>query len=392
MEIELTKIMSNLIDIFYRFFILGLVSFGGPIAHIAYFKKTFVDKLKWLDDESYSKIVALSQFLPGPSSSQVGFTIGLKRGGIFGGILAFIAFTLPSFLFLYFLWYFGVFQNDNSHINSVIYALKLFAVVVVLDATFGMFKSFCKDKNTIAIFIFASILLILFSSVFNQIFVLILCAILGFLFIKTENKNKEKIILPNFLILGIFLVLLFLAFSFEFKNELVNLFFDFYKSGSLVFGGGHVVLPLLQESLGNQVFDDTFLIAYSLAQTVSGPMFTIATYLGADIIKDSPFIGALVATFGIFLGGFLLILAFYKSFESFSKNEKLSRIITAINSSVVALLFATLVNTIVPAAIYSVFDVVLVIIGFVLIRYFKINIFYIILGFILIFLIKSFFV
>lgn len=392
MEIELTKIMSNLIDIFYRFFILGLVSFGGPIAHIAYFKKTFVDKLKWLDDESYSKIVALSQFLPGPSSSQVGFTIGLKRGGIFGGILAFIAFTLPSFLFLYFLWYFGVFQNDNSYINSVIYALKLFAVVVVLDATFGMFRSFCKDKNTIAIFIFASILLILFSSVFNQIFVLILCAILGFLFIKTENKNKEKIILPNFLILGIFLVLLFLAFSFEFKNELVNLFFDFYKSGSLVFGGGHVVLPLLQESLGNQVFDDTFLIAYSLAQTVSGPMFTIATYLGADIIKDSPFIGALVATFGIFLGGFLLILAFYKSFESFSKNEKLSRIITAINSGVVALLFATLVNTIIPAAIYSVFDVVLVIIGFVLIRYFKINIFYIILGFILIFLIKYFFV
>lgn len=392
MEIKLTKIMSNLIDIFYRFFILGLVSFGGPIAHIAYFKKTFVDKLKWLDDESYSKIVALSQFLPGPSSSQVGFTIGLKRGGIFGGVLAFIAFTLPSFLFLYFLWYFGVFQNDNSYINSVIYALKLFAVVVVLDATFGMFRSFCKDKNTIAIFIFASILLILFSSIFNQIFVLILCAILGFLFIKTENKNKEKIILPNFLILGIFLVLLFLAFSFEFKNEFVNLFFDFYKSGSLVFGGGHVVLPLLQESLGNQVFDDTFLIAYSLAQTVSGPMFTIATYLGADIIKDSPFIGALVATFGIFLGGFLLILAFYKSFESFSKNEKLSRIITAINSSVVALLFATLVNTIVPAAIYSVFDVVLVIIGFVLIRYFKINIFYIILGFILIFLIKSFFV
>jgi len=303
--------MSNLIDIFYRFLLLGLVSFGGPIAHIAYFKKTFVDKLKWFDDESYSKIVALSQFLPGPSSSQVGFTIGLKRGGIFGGVLAFIAFTLPSFLFLYFLWYFGVFQNDNSYINSVIYALKLFAVVVVLDATFGMFKSFCKDKNTIAIFIFASILLILFSSIFNQIFVLILCAILGFLFIKIENKNKEKIILPNFLVLGIFLVLLFLAFSFEFKNELINLFFDFYKSGSLVFGGGHVVLPLLQESLGNQVFNDTFLIAYSLAQTVSGPMFTIATYLGADIIKDSPFVGALVATFGIFLGGFLLILAFY---------------------------------------------------------------------------------
>lgn len=391
MEIKLTKIMSNLIDIFYRFFILGLVSFGGPIAHIAYFKKTFVDKLKWFDDESYSKIVALSQFLPGPSSSQVGFTIGLKRGGIFGGVLAFIAFTLPSFLFLYFLWYFGVFQNDNSYINSVIYALKIFAVVIVLDATFGMFKSFCKDKNTIAIFIFASILLILFSSIFNQIFVLILCAILGFLFIKTENKNKEKIILPNFLILGIFLVLLFLAFSFEFKNELINLFFDFYKSGSLVFGGGHVVLPLLQENLKNQVLDETFLIAYSLAQTIPGPMFTIATYLGADILKESALLGALIATFGIFLGGFLLILTFYKSFESLSSNSTLTKLITAINAGVVALLFATLCDTIIPNAIHNLFDIFLVLIGFIVLRYFKINIFYIILVFNFIFVIGSLF-
>lgn len=378
--------MVNLIDIFYRFFILGLVSFGGPIAHIAYFKKTFVDKLKWLDDENYSKIVALSQFLPGPSSSQVGFTIGLKRGGIWGAILAFIAFTLPSFLFLYFLWYFGIFQNENSYVNSIISALKLFAVVVVLDATLGMFKSFCKDKITIFIFVFASILLIFFSSIFNQIFVLLLCIIFGFLFIKNETKNKEKILFPNFLLLGLFLILLFLAFTFEFKNELLNLFFSFYKSGSLVFGGGHVVLPLLQENLGNQVSNDTFLIAYSLAQTVSGPMFTIATYLGADIIKESPFFGALVATFGIFLGGFLLILAFYKSFESFSKNSRLLGIITSVNSGVVALLFATLCNTIIPNAVYNLFDIFLVIVGFVAIRYFKINIFYVILGFNLIFL------
>ncbi len=277
--------MSNLIDIFYRFLLLGLVSFGGPIAHIAYFKKTFVDKLKWLDDESYTKIVALSQFLPGPSSSQVGFTIGLRRGGIWGAILAFIAFTLPSFIFLYLIWYFGILQNDSIYVNSIIYALKLFAVVVVLDATLSIFKSFCKDKITVAIFFLASILLIFFSSVFNQIFVLFLCAIFGFLFIKSEIKTKEKIVSPNFLILSIFLALLFLAFSYEFKNELLNLFFDFYKSGSLVFGGGHVVLPLLQESLGEKIINDTFLVAYSLAQTVSGPMFTIATYLGADIIK-----------------------------------------------------------------------------------------------------------
>lgn len=382
--------MSNLIDIFYRFLILGLFSFGGPIAHIAYFKKTFVDRLKWLDDESYTKIVALSQFLPGPSSSQVGFTIGLKRGGIVGAILAFIAFTLPSFIFLYLIWYFGIFQDNSAYVNSIIYALKLFAVVIVLDATISMFKNFCKDKITISIFFFASILFIFFSSFFNQIFVLVLSAVFGFLFIKSEVKTNKKITLPNLLILFIFLALLFLAFTFQFKNELINLFFNFYKSGSLVFGGGHVVLPLLQESLGEKVINDTFLIAYSLAQTVSGPMFTIATYLGADIIKQSPLLGAIIATFGIFLGGFLLILAFYKSYESFSQNEKLSRGIKAINAAVVALLFATLINTIIPSAIYSLFDILVVICGFVLIRYLKVNIFYIIFVFVAIFLIKDF--
>lgn len=129
--------MKNLFEIFYRFFLLGLFSFGGPVAHIAYFRKAFVDKLKWLDDESYSKIVALSQFLPGPSSSQVGFTIGLKRGGVLGAILAFIGFTLPSFLMLYFLYIYGIFQSENEYIKAVIYALKLFAVVVVLDAILG---------------------------------------------------------------------------------------------------------------------------------------------------------------------------------------------------------------------------------------------------------------
>src|SRR5574344_3011600 len=140
------------ISIFWHFFILGLFSFGGPIAHIGYFRKKFVEELKWLNDQEFSKIVALSQFLPGPSSSQVGFTIGLRRGGIWGAILAFIAFTLPSFIFLYLIWYFGILQNDSIYVNSIIYALKLFAVVVVLDATLSMFKSFCKDKITIAIF------------------------------------------------------------------------------------------------------------------------------------------------------------------------------------------------------------------------------------------------
>ena len=381
--------MLNQLEIFYRFLLLGFVSFGGPVAHIAYFRKAFVDRLKWLDDESYSKIVALSQFLPGPSSSQVGFTIGLKRGGVLGAILAFIGFTLPSFLMLYFLYIYGIFQSENEYIKAVIYALKLFAVVVVLDAILGMFKTFCKDRITIFIFAFSTILLVFFSSFFNQIIVLLLSGIIGFMFIKSESKISQKIKLPNLYILFLFLALLFLAFAFEYKNELLNLFFDFYKSGSLVFGGGHVVLPLLQENLETKVSNDSFLIAYSLAQTVPGPMFTIATYLGADILKESPILGAVTATIGIFLGGFLLILCFYKSFESFSKNEKLSRIIKAINASVVALLFATLINTIIPNSVYNLFDGLLVLIGFVLIRFLKLNIFYIILIFNFLFLIKT---
>lgn len=381
--------MLNQLEIFYRFLLLGFVSFGGPVAHIAYFRKAFVDRLKWLDDESYSKIVALSQFLPGPSSSQVGFTIGLKRGGVLGAILAFVGFTLPSFLMLYFLYIFGIFQSENEYIKALIYALKLFAVVVVLDAILGMFKTFCKDKITIFIFAFSTILLVFFSSFFNQIIVLVLSGIIGFIFIKSESKISQKIKLPNLYILFLFLALLFLAFAFEYKNELLNLFFDFYKSGSLVFGGGHVILPLLQENLETKVSNDSFLIAYSLAQTVPGPMFTIATYLGADILKESPILGAVIATIGIFLGGFLLILCFYKSFESFSKNEKLSRIIKAINASVVALLFATLINTIIPNSVYNLFDGILVLIGFVLIRFLKLNIFYIILIFNLVFLIKT---
>ena len=378
--------MLNQLEIFYRFLLLGFVSFGGPVAHIAYFRKAFVDKLKWLDDESYSKIVALSQFLPGPSSSQVGFTIGLKKGGVLGAILAFVGFTLPSFLMLYFLYIFGIFQSENEYIKVLIYALKLFAVVVVIDAILGMFKTFCKDRITIFIFAFSTILLVLFGFIFNQIVVLILSGIIGFLFIKSESKSNKKIVLPNLYIFFFFLGILFLAFAFEYKNELLNLFFDFYKSGSLVFGGGHVVLPLLKENL--ETSNDSFLIAYSLAQTVPGPMFTIATYLGADILKQSPFLGAMIATIGIFSGGFLLILAFYKSFESFSSNEKLSKVIKAINASVVALLFATLINTIIPSALHDVFDILVVLIGFVLIRFLKLNIFYIILIFNLIFLIK----
>ncbi len=174
------------ISIFWHFFILGLFSFGGPIAHIGYFRKKFVEELKWLNDEEFSKIVALSQFLPGPSSSQVGFTIGLKKGGIIGAILAFIAFTTPSFLLLYLAQPFKIsMKKQSSVIYALMSALKLFAVVIVADATFSMFNdTSCKTILSKIIFIFATLFLIFNQSFFAQILVLVASGLVAFLFYK----------------------------------------------------------------------------------------------------------------------------------------------------------------------------------------------------------------
>jgi chromate transporter len=379
--------MYKIFEIFYRFLFLGLVSFGGPIAHIAYFKNTFVDKLKWLDEQSYSKIVALSQFLPGPSSSQVGFTIGLKKGGITGAIFAFIGFTLPSFLILYFLSISQVFQTQNVYILALITALKLIAVVVVLDAIYSMFNSFCKDKVTILIFVLSVFILLFVGGAFIQILTLIIAGTLGFAFAKNSDEVQEKKIkYPNITILILFFILLFVIPIFSSRYELVDLFAKFYGTGSLVFGGGHVVLPLLQEKVASDVTTDTFLVAYSLAQMVPGPMFTIATYLGAEIYLSNALLGALVATVAIFLPGFLLILAFYKSFETMSSKRKVKNVLSGVNASVVGLLFATIVSTLLPSSIHNILHVLLVIFGFYLLRFMKINILYIIVLFISIFI------
>ncbi|QKJ21365.1 chromate efflux transporter [Poseidonibacter lekithochrous] len=384
--------MKNIFDIFIKFFSLGLISFGGPMAHIAYFQKRFVEQLKWLDEQSYSKLLALSQFLPGPNSSQVGFAIGLKRGGLIGAITAFIAFTFPSFIILYILATFSLGEAQNSFIAGIILGLKLFAVVIVSDASITMFKSFCKDKITIGIFTLATILLIFISSTFIQIAVLILSAILGRVFIKTkqdeeikESKKTKKLPLLIF-----FVLLLTLPFLANESLEL-KLISSFYEVGSLVFGGGHVVLPLLEENLNTLVSKDNFLLAYSLAQAVPGPMFTIASYLGADIMNESALYGALIATVSIFLPGLLLILAFSESFESYSKKKTVLSALAGINAAVVGLLVSVLIVSVGPNAVHSLFDLIIVISGLILIRSIKLPILIIILIFIVIGLIKSFF-
>ena len=363
--------MINL-SIFWHFFILGLFSFGGPIAHIGYFRKKFVEELNWISNEEFSKIVALSQFLPGPSSSQVGCTIGLKKGGIIGAILAFIAFTIPSFLLLYLA---ATFQNTYEN-SSVIYALmsglKLFAVVIVADATFSMFKTLCKTTLSKIIFVFSTLFLIFNQSFFAQIIVLVVSGLVAFLFIKEKNTNKIKYEKPYILPLLIFFILLIFLPFFANAEKLLNLFNSFYQVGSLVFGGGHVVLPLIKSNIN--IDENSFLVAYSLAQAVPGPMFTIASYIGVVAFEESPFLGAVVATIAIFLPGFLLILSFYKSFESYSKNPIIAKIVIGINSSVVAILFSVLITIVVPSGILNIYDLIFAILGFFVIRKFKISV------------------
>ena len=363
--------MINL-SIFWHFFILGLFSFGGPMAHIGYFRKKFVEELNWLNDEEFSKIVALSQFLPGPSSSQVGFTIGLKKGGIFGAIFAFIAFTTPSFLLLYLAATFQNTYEDNSVIYALMGGLKLFAVVIVADATYSMFNSLCKSTLSKIIFVFATLFLIFNQSFFSQIIVLVVSGLVAFLFIKEKNTNKIKYEKPYILPLLIFFILLIFLPFFANQDKLLNLFNSFYQVGSLVFGGGHVVLPLIKSNIN--IDENSFLVAYSLAQAVPGPMFTIASYIGAVAFEEAPFLGAIVATIAIFLPGFLLILSFYKSFESYSKNPIVSKIVIGINASVVAILFSVLITMVIPNGILNIYDLIFAILGFFVIRKFKISV------------------
>lgn len=369
--------MKNYFEIFLQFLLLGLTSFGGPMAHLGYFHQRFVEKLKWIDEEAYLRIVALSQFLPGPSSSQVGFSIGVRRGGVFGGILASVAFTLPSFLLLYFLATLQINQFKDGVAFGIVAGLKLFAVVIVADATWGMFQKFCNTRLTLYICALSAMILLLYQNFLVQIFVIILAGLLGAIFIKSSIQNQsiayQK---PKIGLLLLFFVLLIFGIFLGYMHPLVELFGSFYQMGALVFGGGHVLLPLIAQ---NSVVDEnTFLVGYAFAQAVPGPMFSIATYLGALSYETTPFVGALVATLGIFMPGFLLILVFEKSFDSYSKNPLIAKALIGVNACVVAILFAALCNPIFPSAVRSPIDFIIVTLGFYLLHKYKPSILFLI--------------
>ncbi|WP_420600837.1 chromate efflux transporter [Neptuniibacter sp.] len=357
-------------EVFWRFLLLGLTSFGGPAAHLGYFQKTFVEEKKWIEQDAYSRLIALSQFLPGPGSSQVGFALGLRRAGLPGGIAAFMGFTLPSFLILYLLAIYGS-HAESGWMVGIIHGLKLLAVIVVADATLNMQRSFCKEPSSLAIAALTAATLLIVPGLWIQMVVLILAASVGLLLHKGQTQKDCLPVKTRKLPLILFLCLFFALPLLASQSEWISLFSGFYQAGSLVFGGGHVVLPLLQQTVVDAVTPDQFILGYAAAQAIPGPMFTLATFLGAEMMQNLPLIAALIATLGIFLPGFLLVLGLQGSWESLAHRPKVTGAVWGINAAVVGLLLSALYQPVFISSVSSGLDMALVIIGFFVLRTFK---------------------
>lgn len=374
-----------LVNIFWQFLWLGCISFGGPAAHIGYFQKTFVERLQWLSQDDYGKLVALSQFLPGPGSSQVGFAIGLQRGGLAGGLAAFLGFTLPSFALMLALAILVLSPQLPDWLITLSYGLKLLAVVVVADAVLTMYKHFCQGAAARLLALFSSLVLLAISSLWSQLAVLLFAASLGLIWPALFYRNNKtpvqsnglgsstssgQIHRPALLVFGLLFVvsLAWLYLPIAKDSELLNMAAQFYQSGSLVFGGGHVVLPLLQQNIGQTLPNDVFLLGYASAQGVPGPMFTLATFLGAQLIPTSPVYGALVATLALFLPGLLLVLALHRQWTQWANRPNIAGLSAALNAAVVGLLLSALINPVFSGAVNSVVDLTAAVFGFILLR------------------------
>jgi len=361
-------------EIFWRFLALGCTSFGGPAAHIGYFRVAFVDRLGWLDAAHYGRLMAASQVLPGPGSSQVCFAIGLERGGIAGGLAAFLGFTLPSFLLLAGLAIFGSSlapgEVGEAVAAGVVSGLNLLAVVVVADAVRGMYADFCRTTGAAALAIGTACLLLAVDALWLQLIALLIAAacavcfprqIMGEIDAATpavmEMRPPPRI--PLILLAGFALALLLPSVG----AHLPGAADDFFLAGLLVFGGGHVVLPLLQDSVGVVLGDDVFLTGYAAAQAVPGPMFTLASYLGAVLEPSRPWLGALAATLAVFAPGLLLMGALSEPLARLDAWPRAAAAAAGVNAAVVGLLIAALYSPVFTAAVRDGMDAALALAG-----------------------------
>ncbi|MBL7665195.1 MAG: chromate efflux transporter [Bacteriovoracaceae bacterium] len=372
--------LMKYLELFLTSLRLGLTSFGGPIAHLSYFHVEYVQRKKWLSESAYADLVALCQFLPGPASSQVGMAVGLSRGGILGALIAWLGFTLPSAIILI-LFALGVTQLNISEHQHWLHALKVIAVSVVAQAVFGMWKKLCKGKVQAIIAIIACLIILFTNSAFAQILVLIFAGIFGAFFLKAPDSLPHEPIHRNSHRTGLIFLFLFftLLFLLPFLASITQIpsikFFDsFYRAGSLVFGGGHVVLPLLQAEVvpNGWVSKDLFMAGYGVANAIPGPLFAFSAYLGA-ISTQTPngWTGAFICLIAAFLPSFLLIVGALPFWEKLRSIPKIRQAMLGLNAAVVGILLAALYNPVWISAIFSWKDFALALIGFLLLERWK---------------------
>ncbi len=355
---------------------LGLTSFGGPTAHLGYFYEEYVRRRKWMDEKSYADLVALAQFLPGPASSQVGIGIGVMRAGVLGGLISFIGFTLPSVIALTF---FALLLTSSDIGNAGwIHGLKIVAVAVVAHAIIGMAKNLTPDLKRKAFALFALIGTLLWQSAVTQIGVILIAALFGFLLFTQQDEVEEasssfpisKKVSALCLLLFISLLFILPIISELSGSYWVALFDRFYRSGSLVFGGGHVVLPLLEQELvpSGWISEEAFLAGYGATQAVPGPLFTFAAYLGT-VMKGWQ--GGLVATFAVFLPAFLLILGALPFWDDLRNNPKIKGAIMGVNAAVIGILISAFYFPIWTTSIFTPVDFALAAILFSMLAFWK---------------------
>ncbi|MEK5107585.1 chromate efflux transporter [Cytobacillus sp. FSL W7-1323] len=367
---------KKLLEIFIVSTRLGFTSFGGPVAHLGYFHQEYVRKRKWMDEKSYADLVALSQFLPGPASSQVGIGIGVMRGGVLGGIVSFIGFTMPSVIALILFAYFA--QQLGLVEFGIIQGLKIVAVVIVAHAILGMAKSLTPDLTRKSIALFALLITLLIPHNLSQIGVILVAGLLGyFMFSKKEEHDGLSLQVPLSKKVGLVCLSLFfgLLTILPILNSIISstwlsMVDSFYRAGALVFGGGHVVLPLLEREFVPTGFisEEAFLSGYAAAQAVPGPLFTFAAFIGADM---NGWLGGMIATFSIFLPAILLIFGVLPFWHALRKNHHIRGAFIAINAAVVGILISAFYMPIWTSAIITPLDFSLAAILFFMLVYWK---------------------
>jgi chromate transporter len=363
----------EVLGIFLR---LGLTCFGGPIAHIGYFREEFVLRRRWLDEQTYADLVALCQFLPGPASSQTGFSIGLMRAGALGGLAAWAGFTLPSAILLVIFAY-GADALGGTIGGGLLHGLKLVAVAIVAQAVCGMAHTLCPDRQRASIAVLAALIVLFSSSALAQIAAILLGGVTGLWLCGAPlQPSTGHIIVPISRTAGwVALTSFFLLLAgLPLLNRLgilpaLTLFEAFYRSGALVFGGGHVVLPLLHEAFvtSGWMSDTTFLAGYGAAQAIPGPLFTFAAYLGA-VVGPSPHgpAGAALGLIGIFLPGMLILLGTLPFWDIFRKRTSAQAMMRGVNAAVVGLLGAALYTPVWTSSVKTSGDFGVALAGFVL--------------------------